>query len=70
MVFKSELRKRQDDVRLWSGAMDGGLPWGVSEDDLLGWERKMDILDSVASPRIQLSSLYLKCVIENKNKQN
>lgn len=30
----------------------------------------MDILDCVASPRIQLSSLYLKCVIENKNKQN
>lgn len=23
MVLKSELRKTQDDVRLWSGAMDG-----------------------------------------------
>lgn len=70
MVLKSELRKTQGDVRLWSGAMDGKLAWGVSEDDLLNWERKMDILDCVASPRIQLSSLYLKCVIENKNKQN
>ena len=70
MVLKSELRKTQDDVRLWSGAMGGGLAWGVSEDDLLSWERKVDILDCVASPRIQLSSLYLKCVIENKDKQN
>lgn len=57
MVLKSELRKTEDDVRLCSGAMDGGLAWGVSEDDLLSWERETDILDCVASLRIQLDFL-------------
>lgn len=28
MLLKSELRKTEDDVRICSGAMDGGLAWG------------------------------------------
>ena len=54
MVLKSEFRKTEDDVKCCSGAMDGGLAWGVSEDDLLSWERETDILDCVASVKIQL----------------
>lgn len=53
MVLKSGLRKG-DDRSFASGAREGGLGWGAPEDDLLSWEREMDILDCVTSPRIQL----------------
>lgn len=53
MVLKSGLREG-DDRSFASGAREGGLGWGAPEDDLLSWEREMDILDCVTSPRIQL----------------
>lgn len=53
MVLKSGLRKGEDDRSFASGAREGELGWGAAEDDLLSWEREMDILDCVTSPRIQ-----------------